>query len=119
MSCRPSRVNRALEVDRGAMVMVRTPPGGWSMVWEPEVEELQRRRGLAKQMGGTERIARQHSSGKLTIRERIDRLADPGTFQEVGQIAGHGTYDDGTLVDFMPDSFVGGIAHIEGRPVVM
>jgi acetyl-CoA carboxylase carboxyltransferase component len=90
-----------------------------AMVWEPEVEELQRRRALAKQMGGTERILRQHASGKLTIRERIDRLADPGTFKEVGQIAGQGTYHDTELVDFMPDSFVGGIAELEGRPVVL
>jgi acetyl-CoA carboxylase carboxyltransferase component len=87
--------------------------------WEPEVEELGMRRTLAKKMGGQERIERQHASGKLTIRERIAGLSDPGTFQEVGQIAGSGVYVDEQLVDFTPDSFVGGFAEIDGRPVVM
>ena len=61
------------------------------MTWEPELEELRRREALARQMGGEERIARQHASGRLTVRERIERLADPGTFHETGALAGRGT----------------------------
>ena len=41
-------------------------------------------RRLAAQMGGPEGIARQHGRGKLTVRERLPLLADPGTFREFG-----------------------------------
>jgi len=54
------------------------------MVWQPEIEELKRRIELAKQMGGPENVARQHAGGKLTVRERIERLLDPCSFREVG-----------------------------------
>ena len=50
------------------------------MVWQPEIDELEYRKALAMQMGGEERIERQHSEGKLTVRERIDTLLDPDTF---------------------------------------
>ena len=50
------------------------------MSWEPELHELRRREELARRMGGPERVARQHDSGRLTVRERIERLFDPGTF---------------------------------------
>ena len=45
-------------------------------------------------MGGAERVARQHAAGKLTVRERIERLLDPGTFHETGALAGRGEYDE-------------------------
>ena len=54
------------------------------MTWDPELEELRRREALARRMGGEERVARQHASGRLTVRERIDRLFDAGSFREVG-----------------------------------
>ena len=60
------------------------------MSWEPELEELRRREALAREMGGEERVARQHASGRRTVRERIDRLFDPGTFHETGALAGSG-----------------------------
>jgi acetyl-CoA carboxylase carboxyltransferase component len=47
--------------------------------------KVRRRRNLG--MGGPERIARQHERGKLTVRERIDLLFDPGTFVEFGLLA--------------------------------
>jgi methylmalonyl-CoA decarboxylase subunit alpha len=50
----------------------------------PLVEDLHARREKAKQGGGPERIARQHSQDKLTARERIALLIDPGTFTELG-----------------------------------
>src|SRR5205823_3928464 len=39
------------------------------MSWQPEVDELARRRALAEAMGGTEKVARQHAAGRLTVRE--------------------------------------------------
>ena len=58
------------------------------MTWQPEIEELERRRELALRMGGPERVQEQHDRGKLTIRERIDAFCDPGSFRERGVIAG-------------------------------
>ena len=51
-------------------------------------------------MGGPEKVERQHAGGKLTVRERIDALLDPGSFHEVGTLAGRATYEDGDLTDF-------------------
>ena len=58
------------------------------MSWEKEIEELKHREALAKKMGGEERIQRQHDNGRLTVRERIDRLTDKGSFHEIGALAG-------------------------------
>ena len=52
------------------------------------VEDLHERREKAKLGGGEEKIALQHERGKLTARERIDLLVDPGTFVELGIQAG-------------------------------
>jgi acetyl-CoA carboxylase carboxyltransferase component len=89
--------------------------------WEPELEELRERQRIARQMGGPERIKRQHDAGKLTVRERIDRLTDPGSFLEIGSIAGRATYDSSfqVMTDFMPANGVFGRATIDGRPVVV
>ena len=65
------------------------------MVWQPEIDELERRKQLAFEMGGTERIERQHSDGKLTVRERIDSMLDKDSFFEIGELAGYGEYDEG------------------------
>src|SRR5690348_14712850 len=51
------------------------------------VSELAARRQKNLAMGGAQRIARQHERGKLTVRERIDLLFDPGTFAEFGLLA--------------------------------
>ena len=64
------------------------------MSWKPEIDELQRRTELAHQMGGADKVARQHEFGKLTVRERVDRIVDRGSFEEFGTIAGVGTYED-------------------------
>jgi acetyl-CoA carboxylase carboxyltransferase component len=71
-------------------------------------------------MGGEERVERQHASGRLTVRERIERLFDPGSFHETGAIAGKGTYgEDGELRDFLPANMVVGQGRIEGRRAVV
>ena len=54
------------------------------MSWQKEVDELRNREALAKKMGGEERIQRQHDNGRLTVRERIEALADTDTFHEIG-----------------------------------
>ncbi|HVF73785.1 MAG TPA: carboxyl transferase domain-containing protein [Acidimicrobiales bacterium] len=87
--------------------------------WEPEVAELRRRESMAHHMGGHEKVERQHAAGKLTVRERIDGLLDPGTFHEVGALAGRAVYDGTELVDLTPTNFVMGRGRIEGRPVVV
>jgi acetyl-CoA carboxylase carboxyltransferase component len=88
--------------------------------WAPELAELERRRELAARMGGAERVERQHATGRLTVRERIAALLDPGTFREIGGLAGAAAYDDdGTLVEFTPANFVAGHGQIAGRRVVV
>jgi len=89
------------------------------MVWQPEIDELNRRKKLAEKMGGEVGINVQHERGKLTVRERIDILADKGTFQEIGQLAGAATYDGDELVDVRPSNRVIGLCDINGRKVVL
>ena len=87
--------------------------------WQPEIDELNLRRRLALKLGGEERVNRQHSLGKLTIRERIDALADPGSFHEIGALAGAGIYEDGEFQDFKPMPYVGGLIKVDGRRVAV
>ncbi|MFV0298140.1 MAG: acyl-CoA carboxylase subunit beta [Hyphomicrobiaceae bacterium] len=88
--------------------------------WQPELDELHQREAMAHELGGADKIARQHGSGRLTVRERIDRLVDAGSFNEIGAIAGRGTYDaQGRLQSFMPANRITGRALLDGRPVVV
>jgi propionyl-CoA carboxylase beta chain len=88
--------------------------------WDAELTELAHRRQLAAAMGGEERVARQHNAGRLTVRERIDRLIDAGTWREIGALTGSATYDDdGNMKDFIPTNFVTGVGAVGGRRVVV
>jgi acetyl-CoA carboxylase carboxyltransferase component len=88
--------------------------------WEPELTELRHRQDLARQMGGADKVARQHANGRLTVRERIDALLDPGSFAEIGTIAGRAEYaEDGSVASFQPANFVLGRGRIDGRRVVV
>ncbi len=89
------------------------------MSWQPEIDEIKRRIKLAEQMGGAENIKRQHDGGKLTVRERVARLLDPGTFHEYGALAGAVKYEGDKLVEFRPSNFVMGTGKINGRRVVI
>ncbi len=90
------------------------------MSWEPELEELRRREELARKMGGEERVARQRESGRLNVRERVERFFDDGSFHETGALAGKGTYgDDGELEEFLPANMVVGRGLVEGRRTVV
>src|SRR5881296_2047432 len=90
------------------------------MTWQSEMDELRRREALAEELGGPERVKRQRAGGRMTIRERIAKLLDPGTFHEVGKIAGTATYDAANdLKTFTPSNFVFGRGKVDGRTVVV
>src|SRR5919202_1736595 len=79
------------------------------------LEELERRAELG---GGEERLRRQRESGKLTARERIDLLFDPGTFQEIDKLVTHRCQDFGMDEQIVPgDGVVAGVGRVDGRPV--
>lgn len=89
-------------------------------VWDPELAELAHRRALAAELGGADRVARQRATGRLTVRERIDALLDPGSWRETGSVAGTADYDDdGALTTFTPASAVTGTGRLDGRRVVV
>ena len=90
------------------------------MSWKSHIEELRARERLAEQMGGEERVARQRGMGKLTVRERVAFLADPGSFHEVGKIAGKAGYGpDEEIAEFLPATMVFGRGALNGRPAVI
>lgn len=89
------------------------------MSWQPEIDEINRRSEMAKEMGGEANVARQHANGKLTVRERIERLLDPGSFHETGVLAGRAAYLEGELIEFLPSNFVCGLGRLDGRRVVI
>jgi len=89
------------------------------MTWQPELDELRRREQLAQSMGGPEKVARHHAQGRLTVRERIEELLDPGSFHEVGALTGAAEYSDGRLTTFRPANFICGTGRIDGRKVVI
>src|SRR5579872_544501 len=90
------------------------------MNWQPELDELRERERQARELGGAERVKRQHDAGKLTVRERITALVDRGSFHEIGAIAGRASYDEaGNLVGLTPANNIFGRAMIDGRPVVV
>src|SRR5580658_11079209 len=102
----------------------RVPSRGWlasvGMTWQPELDDVRRRRDLAERMGGPDKIRRQHEAGRLTVRERLAALLDQGSFQEIGTLAGAAVYDgEGELADFMAANFVTGTGRLDGRKVVV
>jgi acetyl-CoA carboxylase carboxyltransferase component len=79
-------------------------------------EDLARRRARAGRMGGDEAVARQHAAGKLTARERIDRLFDKDTFTEIGLHATHaGIAPDLAGRETPADGVVTGFGKVDGR----
>lgn len=90
------------------------------MSWEPELEELKRREAFAEELGGAERVKRQKDGGRLTIRERVEQMADSDSFRELGKIAGLAEYDDNNdLKKLTPSNFVFGRAKVDGRQVII
>ncbi|MDA1004194.1 MAG: hypothetical protein O3B31_12750 [Chloroflexi bacterium] len=90
------------------------------MIWQPEVDEIMRRRAIAQALGGEAAVARKHDRGELTIRERIDRLLDAGSWGEIGVLSGSVEYDDeGRAVEVTPSNALIGTGLIDGREVVI
>jgi acetyl-CoA carboxylase carboxyltransferase component len=88
--------------------------------WKPLVDDLRQRRDRAHAMGGPDLVERQHSLGKLTVRQRIDLLVDPGTFVEYGLLADS---MDPALREargyLAADGMVAGIGDVDGRRVAI
>ncbi len=90
------------------------------MSWKPEIEELKKREELGRQMGGPEKLARHRSQGKLPVRERVDKILDPGSFFEVGTVAGKVDYDeDGNITGMAPANLVTGRGKVNGRTIAI
>src|SRR5579872_421099 len=92
--------------------------------WAPMLAEVKALQDIAHARfapGSTDPgVVRQRSRGKLTCRERIELLLDPGSFREVGSIAGFASYDDeGRIAEFTPSNHIGGWGKIEGRQAIV
>lgn len=88
------------------------------MTMADKVAELRAKRAELELGGGKDRIAKQHESGKLTARERVAKLVDKESFEEIGLFARHrATYFGMTDKDLPADGVVTGCATIDGRLV--
>jgi propionyl-CoA carboxylase beta chain len=82
------------------------------------LDTMHRRYAAARKGGGDERVAKQHAAGKLTARERIETLLDPGSFEELDALVVHRCTDFGMETQRIPgDGVVTGHGRIGGRPV--
>src|SRR5438874_11306165 len=85
---------------------------------QEKVTELHRLKDEAMLGGGKKRIEAQHKKGKLTARERLDLLLDPGTFNELDMFVTHRSSDFGLDEQKIPgDGVVTGYGQIDGRLV--
>jgi propionyl-CoA carboxylase beta chain len=83
-----------------------------------KLKDLRERKSAALLGGGKRRIDDQHKKGKLTARERIDRLIDEGTFEEIGMLVQHRSYDFGMENQkYLGDGVITGHGKINGREV--
>src|SRR5881409_2977078 len=88
------------------------------MTTREKLDLLQQKRAEALLGGGEERIKVQHEKGKLTARERLDALLDPGTFVELDRFVTHRSVDFGLADEkYLGDGVVTGYGRIEGRLV--
>ncbi|HTL13095.1 MAG TPA: acyl-CoA carboxylase subunit beta, partial [Bdellovibrionota bacterium] len=88
------------------------------MAYQEMLQELAERERRAEAGGGPERMAKQHAAGKLTARERLELLMDPGTFEEIDKLVVHRCTDFGMENEKIPgDGVVTGHGRVHGRPV--
>jgi propionyl-CoA carboxylase beta chain len=88
------------------------------MSMREKLDLLQQKRAESEQGGGAERIATQHKKGKMTARERLDVLLDPGSFVELDRFVTHRSTDFGLAEQqILGDGVVTGWGRIEGRLV--
>ena len=84
--------------------------------WQNSIDRLNQKRETVAQAGGMDRIAKQHASGKLTARERMDALFDDGTFVEINDMITSRATDFGMDKKKKPgDGVVTGYGYIHGR----
>ena len=87
---------------------------------QAKLDLLDRKWELAKAGGGEARIARHHSQGKLTARERVDLLLDPGSFVELDAFVVHQCRDFGMdEQQVLGDGVITGYGTVDGRPVYL
>ncbi|MGE8204442.1 acyl-CoA carboxylase subunit beta [Heyndrickxia sp. NPDC080065] len=85
-----------------------------------KINDLYDRKRKIELGGGDEKIEKQHQKGKLTARERIDLLVDPGSFVELNPFIEHRSYDFGLdQVEGPGDGVVTGYAKVNGRPIYL
>src|SRR6202789_2343232 len=83
-----------------------------------KLADLERRRHEAVHAGSEQAVAKQHDRGKLTARERIDLLCDPGSFTEFDELARHRATDFGIEANRpYGDGVITGYGTVDGRPV--
>jgi propionyl-CoA carboxylase beta chain len=83
-----------------------------------KLADLQRRRDEAIHAGSERAVERQHAKGKMTARERVDRLLDPGSFTELDELARHRATSFGVAANRpYGDGVVTGFGTVDGRPV--
>lgn len=88
--------------------------------WSDAVDEIDQRIEWAEALGGPQKINRQHEAGRTTVRERITALVDPGSFEEVGAMAGFAERDgEGRTKNVTPSNFIFGIGSVRGRRLVI
>jgi acetyl-CoA carboxylase carboxyltransferase component len=82
------------------------------------IQELKEKEAQLKAMGGPKAVAKQHESGKLTARERLDHFFDPGTFRETDIFVKHRCVNFGMeKLEIPADGVVTGFGLVNGRPV--
>ncbi|MGC6472494.1 MAG: acyl-CoA carboxylase subunit beta [Parvibaculales bacterium] len=84
--------------------------------WKEWLQELNRRGRGASEQGGADKVKKQHAAGRLTARERLDKLLDDGSFLEIGLLGG-GAPPAGDAVP--ADGLIGGYGTIDGQSVLV
>ena len=85
---------------------------------EEKIQDLKARKEKALQMGGEKAVAKHKEKGKMTARERLNMLFDPGTFREVDMFVEHRCTNFGMdKVEIPSDGVITGHGLVEGRPV--
>lgn len=79
--------------------------------WESLLDSLATRHAAGRAMGGPEKLAKYRANGRVDARERVGRLLDPGTFVEIGTLAGDGSAP--------ADAFIAGSGTVDGRPLMV
>jgi propionyl-CoA carboxylase beta chain len=109
-AAQPADPEHLAESDPGSELAPHTTAG--------KIADLERRRHEAVHAGSERAVERQHARGKMTARERIDGLLDPGSFTEFDELARHRATDFGMAANRpYGDGVVTGYGTVDGRPV--